>query len=302
MPPTQGNALKVGGVILIAASIVAVVILTQIARSSQPSNLTTSQGTERKKFTADITTSNTNASNIITPSPSSSTTTIDQNRTATVRTVDIPLDAGKKDMLFEYYYPSSIKVRTGDTVTWINKDTVSHTVTSVAFNSGQILPPPQSRDGMGNNNNSTTSFSFTFDRKGVYSYFCQIHPYMSGTVYVDADETQRNLSGTVDPRFGNIIIEIPQDTAYNYKFTQGFFIPANALVPAGSRVTWVNSDYVSHTATATDGSFDTEKVDPRESKTLTINQTGRIAYYCAIHPWMQASLTVFPAGGKIPPR
>jgi len=91
----------------------------------------------------------------------------------------------------------------------------------------------------------------------------------------------------------NIIVEMPAGSAYRYKFEQGFFIPANTYLSAGSRVTWVNHDYVAHTATATDGSFDTNVVDPRESKTLIISEPpGRIAYYCRIHPWMQASLTV----------
>jgi plastocyanin len=175
---------------------------------------------------------------------------------------------------------------------------VGHTVTSVAFNSGQIWPQAEYNANDKSNMQGSPTYSHTFDRKGVYSYFCQIHPYMSGTVYVDSDETQRSLISTVDPSHNNIVIEMPQNAAYEAKFDQGFFIPANALVPAGSRVTWTNYDYVAHTATATDGSFDTDVVEPLESKTLVINEIGRMAYYCAIHPWMQGSLTVFPPDKK----
>jgi plastocyanin len=85
---------------------------------------------------------------------------------------------------------------------------------------------------------------------------------------------------------------MPRNAAYQNNFGP-YFIPANAIIPSGSRVTWVNHDFIAHTATAGDAiSFDTEAVLPTESKTLIVNGTGRIAYYCEIHPWMQASLTI----------
>ncbi len=160
-----------------------------------------------------------------------------------------------------------------------------YTVMSVAFNSSAIYPKDSEEE--------SSTFNFTFDRPGVYSYFCQIHPHMSGTVYAGTEETQRRLVSVNHYPIKNTIIEMPYDTAYNNKFEQGFFIPANTYVESNSRVTWVNNDYVSHTATATDNSFDTQEIQPRESKTLTISQgPKRIAYYCQIHPWMQASLTI----------
>lgn len=248
------RALQVAGVAIIVISIVAVTGFTQAAKS--PPDSGRSAGTN----VAGVSQGN---------------------------TVEIPLGAGDRGTLFAYFSPDSIEIAAGDTVTWVNRDAVSHTVTSVAFNSGQIWP--QADSGMG-----SPTFSHTFGKKGVYSYFCQIHPYMSGTVYVDSQETQRQLASTTDASRGNIVVEMPQGSAYEYKFDQGFFIPANAFVPVGSRVTWVNNDYVAHTATGADGSFDTKIVEPRESKTLVVDQTGRIAYYCRIHPWMQASLTVLP--------
>ncbi len=58
------------------------------------------------------------------------------------------------------------------TVTWISRSFSYDTVTSRtgAFNSGPIAP------GGG--------FTFTFSRPGVYDYYCQFHPWMSGTVTV----------------------------------------------------------------------------------------------------------------------
>ncbi len=93
---------------------------------------------------------------------------------------------------------------------------------SVAFNSSAIYPKDSEEE--------SSTFNFTFDRPEVYSYFCQIHPHMSGTVYVNADETQSELISTIYTNTKNIIIAMLHDTAYNNKYEQGFFIPSNAYI------------------------------------------------------------------------
>jgi plastocyanin len=208
-----------------------------------------------------------------------------QSPLGSVHTVQIVLGAGEPKTVPLPFSPGSLVVHTGDTVKWINQDNVAHTVTSTYFNSGIISPNAPS-------SNSSSTFTHKFDKSGTYSYFCQIHPYMSGTVYVDVQETQRQLASTNHPGQNNLAIEMPRNAAYQNNFGP-YFIPANAIIPSGSRVTWVNHDYIAHTATAGDAiSFNTEAVLPTESKTLIVNGTGRIAYYCEIHPWMQASLTI----------
>jgi plastocyanin len=70
------------------------------------------------------------------------------------------------------FNPGEITVAIGDTVTWVNTDTVSHTSTSNAagWESGTIAPGRQ--------------FSFTFGTAGTFPYHCRIHPGMVGTVVV----------------------------------------------------------------------------------------------------------------------
>jgi plastocyanin len=65
-----------------------------------------------------------------------------------------------------------VKVKVGEIVTWINDDSGRHTVTSKdgVFDSGMM--------GKGQ------SFSFTFDKAGEYSYHCEPHAGMVGTVVV----------------------------------------------------------------------------------------------------------------------
>ncbi len=75
------------------------------------------------------------------------------------------------------YQPSSITIPAGTTVTWINKDSVEHTVTAtdVSFDSGNIA-----RDGR---------FNLTFSRPGKYQYQCLIHASMVGEVIVVSNST-----------------------------------------------------------------------------------------------------------------
>jgi plastocyanin len=69
------------------------------------------------------------------------------------------------------FNPATITVNTGTTITWTNKDGVTHTVTSDndLFSSGSIA---------GN------AYIHTFSTAGSYAYHCSIHTYMTATVIV----------------------------------------------------------------------------------------------------------------------
>ena len=66
-------------------------------------------------------------------------------------------------------------------------------------------------------------------------------------------------------------------------------------VPAGIRsgdtIVWVNRDFLKHTATARDKSFNLE-LPPRTSGKTLIRHSGTIAFYCIYHPGMTGSLSV----------
>ena len=72
------------------------------------------------------------------------------------------------------FSPASVTVNVGDQVTWSNGDNVPHTATSTtgAFDTGNIA--------------GGASASVAFNTAGSFSYFCQIHPNMTGTVVVQA--------------------------------------------------------------------------------------------------------------------
>lgn len=108
-----------------------------------------------------------------------------QNQLTTViaadtHTVQILSGDGKEGLNNIFFLPSSIVIPQGDTVKWINDDTVSHTVTAAQFNSGLIWPQGSTY--------GLSSYSHKFDTSGRYSYFCQLHPYMNGVVLTSVNK------------------------------------------------------------------------------------------------------------------
>ena len=64
------------------------------------------------------------------------------------------------------------------------------------------------------------------------------------------------------------------------------FTPATLTVPAGTTVTWTNNDPVPHTATASDGSFDSGNLNPGQSFSFTFATPGSFSYVCQYHAGM----------------
>ena len=79
------------------------------------------------------------------------------------------------------FIPSVATIEAGGTVTWENTDNAAHTATSGSATDGP--------DGVFDSSLMMVdgSFSHTFDTAGTYDYFCMVHPWMSGTVIVEAE-------------------------------------------------------------------------------------------------------------------
>ena len=83
------------------------------------------------------------------------------------------------------FIPNPVTVELGTIVTWQNTDNAAHTATagtaadgpSGVWDSSLIMAP------MGGNVNS---FSYTTDTVGSFDYFCMVHPWMTGTLIVEA--------------------------------------------------------------------------------------------------------------------
>lgn len=122
------------------------------------------------------------------------------------------------------FYPATITVNVGDTVTWTYPSAEPHTVTFLG--AGQATPPPptdpsapapaggSSYDGSAYTSSGFIalgySYSLKFTKAGTYTYYCLLHqPEMQGTVVVnpagtaypaqeDAYSSQSTVQSTAD--------------------------------------------------------------------------------------------------------
>jgi plastocyanin len=75
-----------------------------------------------------------------------------------------------------------------------------------------------------------------------------------------------------------------------------FYSPRSVSIDVGDTVTWVNNGQAQHSATASDGSFDTGIFGPGGSRSHTFNQAGSFDYFCTVHGSAQSgTLTVASA-------
>jgi plastocyanin len=69
------------------------------------------------------------------------------------------------------------------------------------------------------------------------------------------------------------------------------FNPPNAVVTAGTAVTWINQDDVSYSITDNNGMFAFTVPGKGEFK-FVFTQVGTYDYHCSIHPDMQGTIVV----------
>jgi plastocyanin len=82
-------------------------------------------------------------------------------------------DSGQIVMKNYMFAPSSVTIKAGASVTWVNKDHEPHAVSSDTglFRSSAV--------------DTDETFSFKFDKPGTYHFTCSIHPRMVGTIIVE---------------------------------------------------------------------------------------------------------------------
>jgi len=72
------------------------------------------------------------------------------------------------------FTPRALTISVGETITFTNDDDDAHTVTAT----------DGSFDSKGLDTNGV--WRHTFTKPGTYAYFCQLHPFMKGTIVVKA--------------------------------------------------------------------------------------------------------------------
>jgi plastocyanin len=72
-----------------------------------------------------------------------------------------------------HFTPQTLTVKSGEKITWINRDEEPHTVVSVEKQFKKSAPLDTDQE-----------FTITVDAPGTYTYFCSVHPKMTGTIVV----------------------------------------------------------------------------------------------------------------------
>ena len=93
----------------------------------------------------------------------------------------------------------------------------------------------------------------------------------------------------------------PAATAVRLTSIEGIAFEARVEVAVGTTVTWTNQDGVSHTVTAGDRSTDSGTFAQGQTYSLTFTQAGTFAYFCSVHPFMQAVVVVGDGEGVSAP-
>lgn len=195
------------------------------------------------------------------------------------------------------FAPGVLEVTTGDTVRFVNDDDREHSATADdrSFDSGLLRAGQQ--------------FERTFTRAGTFTYLCVVHPDMTGTIAVaDPGDTAPPPRPAPDPAPPPAPSPppSPQPTGDDASVPQTrtvqmrdfSFAPAALELPAGSTVVFDNVGQAAHTATAADGSFDSDLVSPGGSYERRFDQPGTFAYTCLLHPEMTGEVVITASPGS----
>ena len=131
----------------------------------------------------------------------------------------------------------------------------------------------------------------------------------SGTMMASPEGTTTTTSKQQQPQTAGPIAGATTVSILQGASTQGNpnYDPSDGKVPLGNKVVWQNKDTVPHTATSGTGPsdsssgkmFDTKIINPAASSDPQVlngvKQGDVVSYYCQIHPYMTAKLTITAA-------
>jgi plastocyanin len=92
---------------------------------------------------------------------------------ASVATSDDAVPASAEVKIDNFTFgPQTLTVAVGTEVVWVNRDDIPHTIVSA---DGVFKSKVRDTD---------EKFSYTFTKSGTYSYYCSLHPKMTGKIVV----------------------------------------------------------------------------------------------------------------------
>ncbi len=197
-------------------------------------------------------------------------------------------------MAGKVFRPGSVTVSVGATVTFLNDDDRAHTATANDFrwDSG-IFDTGQ-------------NYQKTFSTAGTYSYFCVIHPDMTGTILVsdggDVPAPAAPSPAPATPPPAPSTTAAPAGpTSQDVEIVDFDFSPLQISIAEGGSVSWRNIGAAPHTVTADSGAFDSGFMFTNDTYTTSFPTAGSYSYYCTLHPLMRATVTVGSGGSGAGP-
>jgi plastocyanin len=175
------------------------------------------------------------------------------------------------------FTPNKITVPVGATVVWTHKGQKPHTVTADdgSFDSQELA--------------NGATFQQTFSAAGTFPFFCAFHGGKGG----------EGMAGAIVVAEASAAAKLPpgpasaQPTQTEHTHTDGgevavaigdnTFTPKEIEVPLGTTIVWTNSGQRKHTATADDGSFNSDTLDSGGTFKQHFDTPGTYAYYCEFH-------------------
>ena len=79
--------------------------------------------------------------------------------------------------------------------------------------------------------------------------------------------------------------------SYNPEIVESYN-PTAVEVNSGTTVTWTNDDFVAHTVTDIEDSFDSGFIQAGSTWSYTFEKSGDWGYLCTLHPWMKGTVSV----------
>lgn len=114
-----------------------------------------------------------------------------------------------------------------------------------------------------------------------------VSPNENGTTPTQSSSKTNNVITSINIAKGSAAEQVKQ-----------YYNPNPAEISDNSKITWINNDITIHTATASDGSFDTGLIQAGSSESEIVKGEGNVPYGCTIHPWMRASLNIVGSNTK----
>tara|TARA_B110000438_G_scaffold293662_1_gene333887 strand:+ start:561 stop:2282 length:1722 start_codon:yes stop_codon:yes gene_type:complete len=115
------------------------------------------------------------------------------------------------------FEPTFLKITLGDTVIWENNDDAIHVIVSGNPNTDQT----KLFDSGFLKTNET--FSYTFEKEGIVSYFCTLHPWMNGFISI-GDFDFSPIQNDVDYKSTPLVLD---SNFYVQEFVSGLEVPVN---------------------------------------------------------------------------